>query len=201
MSEVNPEPTANPEPEKTESATAPEPSRRSILPWLSVGLGGLAALAAGLPIVGYLLGPLFRKPPQDWTEWLELAAVDAFPLHETRLHVFTNPIRLPWDGMTAQTAAYVRRVAEKDFEIFAVNCTHLGCPVSWFPQSGLFMCPCHGGVYYENGDHASGPPPRGLYKYVWRVDQGKLQVKPPHLPTLQDTLEKPARVSRFGRSS
>jgi Rieske Fe-S protein len=41
--------------------------------------------------------------------------------------------------------------------------------VSWFPQSGLFMCPCHGGVYYSNGERASGPPPRGLFHCAWRV--------------------------------
>ena len=53
--------------------------------------------------------------------------------------------------------------------MLAVNCAHLGCPVSWFPQSGLFMCPCHGGVYYANGDRASGPPPRGLFRCAWRI--------------------------------
>ena len=54
-------------------------------------------------------------------------------------------------------------------------CAHLGCPVSWFPQSGLFMCPCHGGVYYGNGERASGPPPRGLYRCVWRIRKGQLE--------------------------
>ena len=43
------------------------------------------------------------------------------------------------------------------FQVFAVNCAHLGCPVRWFPQSSLFMCPCHGGVYYRDGSRASGP--------------------------------------------
>ena len=86
----------------------------------------------------------------------------------TRLVTFDNPIRQPWDGLTAMTGVYVRRQSpgeadQKDgkFLIFAVNCAHLGCPVEWFPQSGLFMCPCHGGVYHANGERASGPPPRG----------------------------------------
>ena len=73
-----------------------------------------------------------------------------------------------------------------------MNCAHLGCPVEWFPQSGLFMCPCHGGVYYADGERASGPPPRGLFACVWRVRDGKLEVQAPHYPTLQDTGE-PAR--------
>jgi Rieske Fe-S protein len=85
-----------------------------------------------------------------------------------------------------------------DFLVFAMNCTHLGCAVTWFPQSGLFLCPCHGGVYYENGDHAAGPPPRGLYKMPWRVTDGILEVQAPHLPTLQNTLEKPAELVQLG---
>jgi Rieske Fe-S protein len=50
------------------------------------------------------------------------------------------------------------------------------------------MCPCHGGVYYENGERASGPPPRGLFHCVWRVKDGKLEIEAPHYPTLHDTL-------------
>ena len=113
---------------------------------------------------------------------------------------FDNPIRQPWDGMAAHTGVYVRyegegrgRRAKDQFLVLAVNCAHLGCPVSWFPQSGLFMCPCHGGVYYANGERASGPPPRGLFHCVWRVrDGGQLEIQAPHYPTLQDTLEQPA---------
>ena len=80
------------------------------------------------------------------------------------------------------------------FLVLAVNCAHLGCPVEWFQESGLFMCPCHGGVYYANGERASGPPPRGLYPFVYRVQSDKrgalvLEVQAPHFPTLQDTLQ------------
>jgi Rieske Fe-S protein len=95
--------------------------------------------------------------------------------------------------MTAQTAVFVRREGQDEggedgFLVFAENCAHLGCAVSWFPQSGLFMCPCHGGVYYANGEHASGPPPRGLYHCKKRVVKGVLEIQAPHFPTLQDTL-------------
>ena len=55
------------------------------------------------------------------------------------------------------------------------------------------MCPCHGGVYYANGERASGPPPRGLFRCVYRVKRAgealQLEVRAPHYPTLQDTLE------------
>jgi Rieske Fe-S protein len=79
--------------------------------------------------------------------------------------------------------------SQPQFLVLAVNCAHLGCPVSWFPQSGLFLCPCHGGVYYSNGEHASGPPPRGLFHCQWRIAEGALEIQAPHYPTLHDTLK------------
>ncbi len=96
--------------------------------------------------------------------------------------------------MTASIGAYVRRLDDNRFVVFAMNCTHLGCPVTWFPQSGLFMCPCHGGVYYENGERASGPPPRGLYHCVWRIRDGLLEIQAPHLPTLGNTLDRSVKT-------
>src|SRR5258705_3524266 len=70
------------------------------------------------------------------------------------------------------------------FQIFAINCTHLGCPVRWFQESHLFMCPCHGGAFYEDGSHASGPPPRGLYEYEYKIEQDRLWVRGGWAPAL-----------------
>ena len=104
--------------------------------------------------------------------------------------------------MTAHTGVYVRYEGKNDqqadqFLVLSVNCAHLGCPVTWFPQSGLFMCPCHGGVYYANGERASGPPPRGLFHCAWRVQDGQLEIQAPHYPTLQDPLTKSDREPRL----
>ncbi len=134
-------------------------------------------------------------------EWWPLGPITDFQLNQTRRVTFTNPIHQPWDGMVARTGVYVRyqgRDEEKghQFLVLAVNCAHLGCPVEWFQESGLFMCPCHGGVYYANGERASGPPPRGLYACVYRVTTKDgvdvLEIQAPHYPTLQDTLQHPA---------
>jgi menaquinol-cytochrome c reductase iron-sulfur subunit len=149
----------------------------------------VAAVAVAIPFIGYLLGPLRKQA----SLWVDLGPVSKFPKGQTRLATFDNPLGEPWAGMTAHTGVYVRYLGkdgDKDkFLIFAINCTHLGCPVQWFPQSGLFMCPCHGGVYYENGDHASGPPPQELYQCVWHVRDGRLEIQAPHFPTLQNTLK------------
>jgi Rieske Fe-S protein len=179
----------------------PLPGRRTFLRWLTYGLGAIATAAVGIPFVGYLFGA--KKAPVDW---LPLGPVEDFPLNQTRRVTFVNPLRQPWDGMVANTGVYVRYEGrgEKEtdetkghkFLILAANCAHLGCPVEWFAASGLFMCPCHGGVYYANGERASGPPPRGLYPCVYRVTRVRgldlLEIQAPHFPTLQDTLRHPA---------
>ena len=106
-----------------------------------------------------------------------------FPEGETRLATFRNPYVMPTDGKTVDTACWVRRVAGDQFQVFAVNCAHLGCPVRWFPQSGLFMCPCHGGAYYRDGSRASGPPERGLFEYPNKVQNGLVTIQAGELPT------------------
>ena len=179
-------------------SAAPEastPGRRSFLQWSTYATGAVAAAVFAVPFVGYLLGPLRKYQ----VRWVKLGPPSKFPPNETRLETFQNPLEEPWDGMAAHMGVYVRNLGRDDkdqdqFLVFAMNCAHLGCPVTWFPQSGLFMCPCHGGVYYENGELASGPPPRGLFQCVWRVRKGELEVQAPHLPTLQHTLNDPAKA-------
>jgi len=97
--------------------------------------------------------------------------------------MFRNPYVTPTDGKTVETACWVRRVEGEQFQVFAINCAHLGCPVRWFPQSGLFMCPCHGGAYYRDGSRASGPPERGLFEYPYKVQDGMVTIQAGELPT------------------
>ena len=159
-------------------------TRRRALYWLAGVAGAVSAAVAGVPILGYLLSPARRTKDQ----WLDAGAVSEFAANETCLVHLPNPGATEWDGLTAHVAAYVRRTAADEFKVFAVNCTHLGCPVSWFPQSGLFLCPCHGGTYYQDGSRAAGPPPRGLYQYEHKIENGRLLVLGGHLPTLQDPM-------------
>ena len=158
--------------------------RRTLFQWLTYALSAVAAAALGVPLVGYFFGVRKRQ-----VEWVTVGDADQFAVNETRLKTFDNPLRQPWDGMTALTGVYVRnlgpdRQGKDQFLIFAVNCAHLGCPVSWFPQSGLFMCPCHGGAYYADGSRASGPPERGLFEYEHKVDGDVLMISAGKMPTL-----------------
>ncbi|MBV8631601.1 MAG: Rieske (2Fe-2S) protein [Silvibacterium sp.] len=167
-------------------------SRRWLLLKLGVLINAAVGVAVAVPVVRYLLGPVKRKGA--YNSWVSLGPIDQFPAGETRLATFENPDKEPWDGDTAKVPCWVRRVSGNTFQVFAINCAHLGCPVRWFPQSGLFMCPCHGGVYYADGSRASGPPERGLFEYKYRVDGNELQISAGQLPTLSTEAKNVFRV-------
>ena len=134
-------------------------------------------------MVGFLFSPARRLAQQAW---VPLGPIASFPEGQTRLATYRNPFVQPWDGETANVPCWVRRIAGAKFQVFAINCAHLGCPVRWFPESGLFMCPCHGGVYYADGSRASGPPPRGLFEYTSKIEADQLWVRGGELPTLSE---------------
>jgi menaquinol-cytochrome c reductase iron-sulfur subunit len=136
-----------------------------------------------IPIVGYILGPALKKTSAD-NSWINLGPLSNFPEGETRLVSYRNPITTDWDGQTGDIPAWVRRVSGDTFQVFAINCAHLGCPVRWFAQSKLFLCPCHGGAYYADGSRASGPPERGLFEYQHKVSNGTLMISAGRMPTL-----------------
>ena len=158
-------------------------SRRTFLVKIGVAFNALAAAVLAVPILRYVLSPVSRARRPGYESWISLGPIDQFPAGQTRFATYRNPVVNPWDGETATIACWVRHISENTFQVFAVNCAHLGCPVRWFPQSGLFMCPCHGGAYYEDGSRASGPPERGLFEYAYRIDSGHLLIKAGELPT------------------
>jgi quinol---cytochrome c reductase iron-sulfur subunit, bacillus type len=157
-------------------------SRRAWLLKLALWTNAAIAAALAIPVVEYLVSPMLKSGNN--LKWVSLGPTARFPEGQTRLATFMSPGGHPWDGATDKTACWVRNVGGGKFQVFAVNCAHLGCPVRWFPQSELFMCPCHGGVYYADGSRAAGPPPRGLFEYAWRIQNRQLMIRAGELPTL-----------------
>ncbi len=166
----------------TPSATASE-SRRGFLFAAGTTLTAIGGVLVAAPIIGAAVAPGLL-PEKD--KWLSLGASSNWTPGTTVLVKFLNPGGAPDDGVTRENACYVRCIEAGKFQVFAVNCAHLGCPVEWFAQSRLFMCPCHGGVYYEDGSRASGPPPRGLFEFAWRIQDGALEIFSGRLPGLQE---------------
>ena len=182
------EPVKN-EPESVRSA---KHSRRAFLFKLALLANGAVGAVLAVPIIGYFLGPAMKRS-SSVNSWITLGPLSDFPEGETRLVNYRNPVTTLWDGETGDIPCWVRRVSGTTFQVFAINCAHLGCPVRWFAQSKLFLCPCHGGAYYADGTRASGPPERGLFEYEHKVTGDTLMIRAGKMPTLanQASVERP----------
>jgi menaquinol-cytochrome c reductase iron-sulfur subunit len=156
-----------------------EMGRRQFFNKLGILLSGIAGLVLALPVIGFLISPLLRKVVRDWRD---VGNLDQFNIGTTVEVSFEDASPLPWSGITAKTAAWLRRVDETNFVAFSINCTHLGCPVRWLPKADLFMCPCHGGVYYKDGQVAAGPPPKPLTRYPVRIRNNRVEIRTSPLP-------------------
>jgi len=149
-------------------------TRRLLLMGVSIGAGSLAGAAVALPLVGFFLGPIYRKFPPVWRT---VGPLDKFKIGATVQVDFLTSGGLPWDGPAQRVGAWLRRNNQDNFTVYSSKCTHLGCPVRWIPSAELFMCPCHGGVYFKDGDVAAGPPPQPLQQFPVRVENGQVEVQ------------------------
>ena len=149
-------------------------TRRRMLMALSIGAGSLVTAVAAVPILGFFLGPVFRKFPPVWRD---VGPVDNFEVGAVvQINLVTSG-GLPWDGPAQRIGAWLRRDNANEFIAYSSRCTHLGCPVRWIAGAKLFMCPCHGGIYDSSGDVAAGPPPKPLQRFAVRVVDSRVQVQ------------------------
>jgi menaquinol-cytochrome c reductase iron-sulfur subunit len=174
MNEINPD---HHQPGRT--PTPEEITRRLFFAKLSAGLGALCAAIMAVPLVGFVVAPLFRKKDETW---ISVGKMDEFHIGKTVNVPYPDPSPLPWAGVTAKSAAWLRRESKEEFIAFSVHCTHMGCPVRWLPDAELFMCPCHGGVYYKDGTVAAGPPPEPLIRLPVRIANGQVEIKSGPIP-------------------
>src|SRR5690606_32993640 len=97
---------------------------RTFLMLVTGMLGAVAAAVVAIPGVGYISGA-FRRPEK---EWVPLGPVRNFPLNESKLTQFDNPLAQPWDGVTAKTGVFVRYLGrnekfEDNFMVLSIHCT------------------------------------------------------------------------------
>jgi Rieske Fe-S protein len=63
----------------------------------------------------------------------------------------------------------VVRTAEGEIRAFSAVCSHLDCTVQFKSDTSQLWCACHNGTYDLGGNVVSGPPPRGLEKFVVNI--------------------------------
>jgi menaquinol-cytochrome c reductase iron-sulfur subunit len=153
--------------------------RRRLLSSIVAALGGLVGAVLAVPFVGFLVSPPVRDAPERWRR---VGPAEAFPVGAVRKVTVRDPEPLPWAGFVAASAAFVSRPEADRWVAFSSYCTHVGCPINWVAGARLFLCPCHGGAFHDDGRVAAGPPPRPLATHRIRVRAGQVEIETRPIP-------------------
>lgn len=135
--------------------------RRSFLGLL---VGALAALAAGLAGLGYLL--LTRRPvtlPPEPGPLVSLSPAPELALGEV------------YDLTPHGIGGYLARSGQGLIAL-STRCTHQACRVPFNPVNARFECPCHGSRFGLDGAVLTGPAPRPLDYFPAGFEDGRLVV-------------------------
>ncbi len=147
--------------------------RRGLLRWvINVIVGGIGAVLA--VVVGGAIGsPSFRKDKERWLPAGRILGLQPEQPQPVTLRVVRK--QGYYEAVDHEVVFLIRGSDDKVTAMSSI-CTHLGCHVSWDPQSRVFRCPCHGGVYDISGKVVAGPPPRPLATYSTRIDPANHEV-------------------------
>jgi Rieske Fe-S protein len=156
-------------------------NRRGFLGFLTNLLLVIIGLIVAIPALGYFLSPLRRKSGTEGaqSDFQDIGLLSDVPVGQWRLLPLEMTRQDGWKKTHVKHAVWVRRQdkGEPAITVLSSICPHLGCPINWHPDRSEFVCPCHGGIFNQNGEHTSGPPPRGMDLLQFETRAGRLWVR------------------------
>lgn len=157
----------------TDLEPEPEPkTRRSVLGWLVTGINLAVVAALAVPAVKFVASPISRRSKE---KWVDVLGEDDLKEGETREVSYVIPIQDGYQTVDRKYTVYLHRDAA-GLKCFDPACTHLGCRIKFQDDKRRYFCPCHGGVFGEDGKVVSGPPPTGLVEHPVKVENGRILV-------------------------
>jgi menaquinol-cytochrome c reductase iron-sulfur subunit len=138
-------------------------------------LGTIIAVTIGLPPIAYVVGPALKTSKSN--AWIPLGEEKKFPVDEPTLVSFTQTKVNGWEKTIKSYGVYVVKPANSDIYVLSNVCTHLSCRVNWRKDKADFVCPCHDGIFNIQGIVVSGPPPKPLYRYETKIEDGTLYIR------------------------
>lgn len=149
-----------------------EISRRKMM-GLTVGVINLGLIGAIVgPMVGFAIAPLNNKRKQRWVELMDESLIAPGEVKEVN---YSMRVVDGYHEIEQKYTVFLRR-GEQDLICLDPACTHLGCRVKFQTDQHKFICPCHGGVFDDQGNNKSGPPPKPLERYPVKIENGKIWI-------------------------
>lgn len=156
----------------TTTHATPPIKRRTFLTTIAGVFGAALSLVAGIPVLRFLLDPLFSKPKD--AGFVRLAPLSSIPKNKPAIKAV---IARRTDSYTAYPPAPIGRVwvvrgdkelAPEEIRCFQSICPHLGCGIEHETGQG-FHCPCHVSNFSLDGSRQLGPSPRGMDELECRL--------------------------------
>ncbi len=155
-----------------------DPGRRSALAVILAGAGTLVLAPLGLA-GGFLSNSLGRKADRPWIKLGRVDDFDVLNVETFQRHILQVEHEHGWIRKRAPLDIYIKDLYPKPPLAFQSTCSHLGCSVKWEAGDKQFKCPCHGGLYNEQGEVVSGPPPRPLTQLEVKIEDEQCFVRLP----------------------
>ncbi len=151
-------------------------TRRTFLGWWMGLILGALTVAGALPILVYL----WPAPPKGQKKGPVSITLDK-PIDQlndgeaVKFNAPTSPntafIMADGGGDNAAGDLAFGGFAVKSgskVNVFAINCSHLGCSVALNEAAKTFDCPCHGSRFHLDGTVLQGPAPVPLSHLTWK---------------------------------
>ena len=137
---------------------------------IQVAIGGTLAVILG----GSILSPSFARRRENW---LKAGLLSDLPDNEPTPVTVRVAREDGYAQMVDRQVVFLVKTGESEVAALSSTCTHLGCRVSWDPDSLTLRCPCHGGVFDRSGSVKDGPPPAPLARFATRIESGQVMVE------------------------
>ncbi len=145
-------------------------SRKGFVNVVIASVGGLMGALIAIPAVAYLISPATRIKQKE--SWISAGPLENYTIGEPGLFNFTQTTINGWEKTVNSFGVYVMRFSEEEQKVFSNICTHLSCRVKWSEVERVYLCPCHDAAFNEEGEVVAGPPPRELWEYESKLEDG-----------------------------
>jgi menaquinol-cytochrome c reductase iron-sulfur subunit len=149
-------------------------SRRTFFKWATGALTTVGALIIGVPFITSLIG---TSSGTSEHHFVELVDIDALPIGQPKMINFSEYARDAFIVQPVTRDVWVVKNPDGKVTAFSPICPHLGCSYEWQPETGQFVCPCHGSIFDLNGKAVTGPSLRNLDTLEQKTVNGKLLIE------------------------
>ena len=136
-------------------------SRRGFLRYVWMALVSLTLIEIAAVVISFLSSGGRRSSMRD----------------KSQLRILGRLEDIPNGSVTAfrSDKLYLVRTEDGGLLALSLQCTHLGCAITWNKDSGEFDCPCHASSFNTRGEVISPPAPRALDMYKVVIEGGMVK--------------------------